>query len=187
MVALAPPANLGHKRTDSAGDSIRKRMKYLRILLLAAGLILIAGSAFSLVRNHLRAAEARAWPSAQGRIVESRVRTLHAQEVGNTGDFLPDVRYDFVVQGRSYRGDTIWLDERRSFGSANVAARELAFLEAGTAIEVKYNPANPREAVLNIEENAWPKIFVLLAGLLLAGLGWQWRKKPAAGTQLVPA
>ncbi len=171
--------------------TIRKRMKYLRILLLAAGLILIAGSAFFLVRNHLRAAEARAWPSAQGRIVESRIRTIHVQEVGNTGDFMPYVRYDYVVEGRTLHGDTIWLDERRSFGSANVAARELAFLEAGTAIEVKYNPANPGEAALTIEENAWPKIFLLMLGALLAGLGWWLRRlappPAAAGTGLVPA
>lgn len=166
-------------------------MKYLRILLLAGGLSLIAGSGFFLVKNHLRAAEARAWPTAQGRIVESQVRTIHAQEVGNAGDFLPYVRYDYAVQGRAFRGDTIWLDERRSFGSANVAARELAFLEAGTAVEVKYNPENPREAALTIEENAWPKIFMLLGGILLAGLGWWLRglapPPPAAGTGLVPA
>jgi hypothetical protein len=166
-------------------------MKYLRILLLAAGLILVAGSAGFLVRNHLRAAEARAWPSAQGRIVESRVRTIHPQEVGTSGDFMPTVRYDFVVQGRTFRGDTIWLDERRSFGSVNVAARELAFLEAGSTVEVKYNPANPREAALTIEENAWPKIFLLMLGALLAGLGWWLRRlappQAAAGTGLVPA
>jgi hypothetical protein len=162
--------------------------------MLAAGLALIAGSAFFLVRNHLRAAEARGWPIAQGRIVESRVRTIHAREVGNTGDFLPYVRYDYIVGGRPFHGDTIWLDEQRSFGSENVAARELAFLEAGTAVEVKYNPANPREAALTIEEQAWPKIFLLMLGVLLAGLGWWLRRlappappPAAAGTELAPA
>ena len=159
-------------------------MKYLRILMLAAGLILVAGSGFFLVKNHMRAAEARAWPRAQGRVVASEVRTLHATEVGNEGDFLPYVRYDYVVQGHTFHGDTIWLDERRSFGSANVAARELAFLEAGTPVEVRYNPTDPREAALNIEENAWPKIFLLMLGVLLAGLGWWLRRlpPPAAGT-----
>ena len=167
-------------------------MKYLRILLLAVGLVLVAGSAFFLVKNHLRAVEARAWPIAQGRVVESQVRTLDAQEIGNTGEFMPWVRYDYVVQGRAFHGGTIWLDDdRRSFGSANVAARELAFLEAGTAVEVRYNPANPREAALTIEEHAWPKIFLLMLGVVLAGLGWWLRRvmpPPApAGTGLVPA
>jgi hypothetical protein len=161
-------------------------MKYLRILMLAAGLILMAGSTFFLVKNHMRAAEARAWPRAQAHIVESRVRTIQAQEVGNAGDFLPHVRYDYVVNGRRFTGETIWLDERRSFGSANVAARELAFLEVGTGTEIFYNPANPAEAALNVEEGAWPKLLLFLLGALLAGLGWR-RRKPAAGTQLVPA
>ena len=166
-------------------------MKYLRILMLAAGMSLVAGSGFFLIKNHMRAAEARAWPRVQGRIVASEVRTLHAQEVGNTGDFLPYVRYDYVVQGRTFHSDTLWLDERRSFGSANVAARELAFLQAGSETEVMYNPADPREAALGVEENAWPKIFLLFVGVMLAGLGWWLRRlappKPAAGTQLAPA
>lgn len=166
-------------------------MKYLRILMLAAGLVLIGVSGFFLVKNHLRAAEARAWPIAQGRVMASQVRILHAQEVGDTGDFMPWVRYDYVVGGRTFHGDTIWLDDaRRSFGSANVAARELAFLETGTAIEVRYNPADPREAALTIEEHAWPKIFLLVLGVFLAGLGWWLRRlQPPAptGTGLVPA
>jgi hypothetical protein len=171
-------------------------MKYLRILMLVAGMALIAGSGFFLVKNHMRAAEAHGWPRAQGRILASEVRTIHAQEVGNAGDFLPYVRYDYRVNGRVFQGETIWLDERRSFGSANVAARELAFLEAGTTAEVMYNPANPREAALIVEERAWPKIFLLVLGLLLAGSGWWLRrleppKPPTAGagpgTELVPA
>jgi hypothetical protein len=166
-------------------------MKYLRILMLVAGMSLMATSGFFLIRNHMRAAEARAWPRAQARILASEVRTLHAQEVGNTGDFLPYVRYEFVVRGRTYRGDTLWLDERRSFGSANVAARELAFLQAGTETGVMYNPADPREAALGVEENAWPKILLLFVGMLLASLGWWMRRltppPPAAGTQLAPA
>ncbi|HTU10798.1 MAG TPA: DUF3592 domain-containing protein [Allosphingosinicella sp.] len=163
-------------------------MKYLRIAVLALGLVLIAGSAFFLIKNHARAAEARAWPRAHARIVASEVRILHAQEVGNEGDFLPYVRYAYTVNGRTLHGETIWLDERRSFGSANVAARELAFLETGSETEVMYNPANPSEAALNVEENAWPKIFMLLSGLLLAGFGWWWRPpaKAAAPAGMMP-
>jgi len=154
-------------------------MKYLRILLLVAGIALIGGSAFFLVKNHMRAAEAHGWPRAQARIVASEVRTLHRTEVGNEGDFMPAVRFDYVVNGRTFHGDTIWLDERRSFGSQNVAARELAFLEVGTETEVLYNPANPREAALIVEERAWPNIFLLVLGVMLAGIGWGlWRMRP---------
>lgn len=161
-------------------------MKYLRIVMLALGMILMAGSAGLLVKNHMRAAEARAWPRAKGRIAQSRVRTLHAQEVGNAGDFLPYVRYDYAVHGRAFHGETIWLDERRSFDSANVAARELAFLEAGSEVEVMYNPADPAEAALIVENHAWPKIFLFALGALLAGFGWR-RRRRQPGTQLAAA
>ena len=162
-------------------------MKYLRILLLSAGLTLVAGSSYFLVRNHMRAAEARAWPVAQGRIVESQVRTLHAQEAGNTGDFMPHVRYDYAVHGQRFRGDTLWLDERRSFGSANVAARELVFLETGTETEVLYNPQDPHEAALMIDKPTWRWFFLALLGMLFVRLGWPKRrpKATAPGQELV--
>ena len=160
-------------------------MKYLRIAVLLAGLIMLGGGGYLFARNYMRTAETRQWPRAQAHITDSRVDTLHRQEVGNEGDFMPHVRYDYVVGGRTYHGDTMWLDERRSFGSANVAARELAFLEAGTNAEVVYNPENPREAALMIDKPSWRYFFLALLGGLLGWLGWRLGKLPPR-PQLMP-
>ena len=162
-------------------------MKYLRIVMLAAGMILMAGGATFLAKNYARGAEARGWPRAQARITESRLDTIQAQQVGNTGDFLPHVRYDYVVHGRTFHGETIWLDERRSFGSANVAARELAFLETGTQVEVMYNPQDPHEAALSVDKPTWRFFLVFLLGAILTRLGWPRRRPKAPGQELVPA
>jgi hypothetical protein len=162
-------------------------MKYLRILLLAAGMILMAGGAGFLVKNYVRVAEVRSWPRVQARIVESRVETIHAQEVGNAGDFLPHVRYDYAVHGRAFHGETIYLDERRSYDSANVAARELVFLEAGTEAEVMYNPHDPQEAALIVDKPTWRYFFLFLLGALLTRFGWPKRRPKAPGQELVPA
>ena len=137
-------------------------MKYLRIAMLVLGMVMVTGGAGLFVKNYMRTAETRNWPRAQARVTESRVDTLHATEVGNAGDFMPHVRYDYVVQGRTFHGDTLWLDEHRSFGSANVAARELAFLEAGTETEVLYNPQNPAEAALMVDKPSWRYFFLAL-------------------------
>lgn len=164
-------------------------MKYLRIAVLLAGVIMIAGGGYLLTSNYLRTAETRNWPHAQARITESRVDILHRQEVGNEGDFMPHVRYEFTVSGRTFRGDTIWLDEHRSFGSANVAARELAFLETGTTVDLMYNPRDPHEAALMIDKPTWCWFFLALLGMLFVWLGWPKRrpKAPAPGQELVPA
>jgi len=164
-------------------------MKYLRIAVLMAGVIMLGAGAGLFARNYLRTAETRNWPRAQARITESRVETLHRQEVGNAGDFMPHVRYDYAVRGQNFHGDTLWLDEQRSFGSANVAARELAFLEAGTAVEVMYNPQDPREAALMIDKPTWRYFFLALLGALLTWLARPRRrpKAPAPGQDLVPA
>ena len=84
---------------------------------------------------------------------------------------MPHVRYEYAVQGRTFHGDTLWLDERRSFDSANVAARELAFLETGTEAEVIYNPQDPHEAALMVDKPTWRYFFLALLGLLFARLG----------------
>lgn len=151
-------------------------MKYLRIVMLLGGVALMAWGAVVLVRNQLRGAEVHGWPRAQGRMTLSRVDTLHASEVGNAGDFYPHVRYDYVVNGRTFHGETLYLDEHRSYGSANVAARELVFLEAGNDIEVMYNPRDPREAALIVDKPTWRYFFLFLLGALLTGLGWRLRK-----------
>lgn len=170
-------------------------MKYLRIAVLLLGMALLAGGGWLFAKNEIRSAETRNWPRAQARITESRVDTLHRQEVGNAGDFMPHVRYDYVVRGRTFHGDTLWLDEHRSFGSANVAARELAFLEAGTETEVLYNPQDPQEAAVMIDKPTWRYFFLALLGGLLVWLGWQMRKlqprpqpmrQPQPGQQPLP-
>jgi Protein of unknown function (DUF3592) len=175
------------KWATSAPPSIRgssRVFKYLRFLMLAVGLVLMAGSATLLVKTHLRAVEARGWPRAQGRIIESRVETIQPQDVGTAGDFRPHVRYDYDVHGHVFHGQTIWLDDaNRSFDSSNVAARELVFLEEGSEAEVIYNPADPHEAALVVEEHAWPKIFLFLFGALLVRLGWR-RRRQQPGTAL---
>lgn len=164
-------------------------MKYLRIAMLVLGMVMVIGGAGLFVKNYMRTAETRNWPRAQARVTDSRVETLHAQEIGNSGDFMPLVRYDYVVQGRTFHGDTLWLDERRSFGSANVAARELAFLEAGAVVEVLYNPQNPAEAALMVDKPTWRYLFLALLGAMLTWLTRP-RRRPkveAPGQELVPA
>jgi hypothetical protein len=150
-------------------------MKYLRIAMLVLGMVMVIGGGTLFAKNYLRTSEVHGWPRTQARITDSRVDTLHRQEVGNEGDFMPDVRYDYTVGGRTYHGNTMWLDEQRSFGSANVASRELAFLEEGTETEVFYNPQNPREAALLIDKPSWRYFFVALLGGLLGWMGWRLR------------
>jgi hypothetical protein len=164
-------------------------MKYLRIVMLLGGVALILWGAIVLVRNQLRGAEVHGWPRVQGRITLSRVDTLHATEVGNAGDFYPHLRYDYVVNGRTFHGETLYLDEHRSFGSANVAARELVFLETGNDVEIMYNPQNPQEAALIVDKPTWRYFFIFLFGALLTWLSWRLRKiqpRPQPMPQMQP-
>lgn len=164
------------------------RLKYLRIVMLALGMILMIGSAGFFAKNYLRTADARGWPHAQGRITESRVETVQAEAVGTAGDFRPVLRYDYRVGGHVLHGHVAWLDENRSFDSAAVAARELVSWEAGSEVEVMYNPHDPAEAALIVDKPTWRYFFLFLLGALLTRLGWPKRRpKAQPGQALVPA
>ena len=81
----------------------------------------------------------------------------------------------------------VLLIDSLGFGSANVAARELVFLEVGAEAEVLYNPQNPREAALIVDKPTWRYLFIFLFGALLAWLSWQLRKlKPRPAPQMQP-
>lgn len=155
--------------------------------MLALGMILMIGSAVFFARNHFRTADARSWPRARGRVMESRVETVQAEAVGTPGEFLPLVRYDYSAGGHMHHGHVVWLDENRTFDSAAVASRELVFLEAGSEVEVMYNPHDPAEAALIVDKPTWRYFFLFLLGALLTGLGWPKRRPKASGQELVPA
>jgi hypothetical protein len=164
------------------------RLKYLRIVMLALGMILMVGSAGIFARNHFRTTEARSWPRARGRVVESRVATVQAEAIGTPGEFFPLVRYDYSAGGHVHHGHVVWLDENRTFDSAAVASRELVSWEAGAEVEVMYNPRDPAEAALLVDKPGWRYFFLFLLGALLTRLGWPKRRPRAqSGQELVPA
>ncbi len=122
-----------------------------------------------------KGARAKKWPTVQGRIIASRVRsegyTVTGEgESGPTGMQLwePRVRYEYEVQGRVYLGSRIsfggW---RPTIGGASDVAESHP---AGTTWTVSYDPEDPANSVL---EPGTPGASVLELclglGLLIAG------------------
>jgi len=110
------------------------------------------------------------WPSAQGRIVRSGLRTVDSRtaEGARGRGNVPDVRYVFSVDGVEYRGKRIGIGEIPPDSPGVEAALEL--YRVGRTGPVYYNPDNPGEAVLERDPPASPRtMYAIAAGVMLVG------------------
>jgi hypothetical protein len=117
------------------------------VILIALPMIVLIVVAVLVKRMEVR--RAATWPSAMGRIVrsenEERRHSNEADQVTVTS--VAVVEYEFTVAGRAWRGSRVSIGE-----TANTDAT-LKRYPVGTIVEVFYDPADPRNAVL--ERDPW--------------------------------
>ena len=98
---------------------------------------------------------AATWVEGQGRITRSEVIARAHKFAGETSEIrnFPDIDYSFKVEGVTYKGSRI------SIGNDTAGANTEATLKRypkGAAVTVYYDPANPKNCVL---ERDFPKDF----------------------------
>ncbi|MFI4999421.1 MAG: DUF3592 domain-containing protein [Reyranellales bacterium] len=111
------------------------------------------------------------WPSAQGRIVRSKTRTVDIKldngspSRGNA----PDIEYVFSVDGVEHHGTRIGIGEIKPDSPEVEAALER--YQVGRTGPVYYNPDRPEEAVLERDAPASPAtMYTFAAGVMFVGL-----------------
>lgn len=115
------------------------------------------------MRREARAA--RHWRKTTGTVVTSRVeaRLQKPNDAGLAG--LPLVEYEFKIDDRSYRGWGIYAGSTSSaHGLTNVREQ----YPVGAQVIVRYNPADPRQAIMECE---LPQGEILAGCLLLLAIG----------------
>ena len=145
-----------------------------------AAIIAAAGAAglFFFGRSVWRAWRAGRWPHAEGTVTRSWTETV-TREV-NPGDSSGPtttrinvrVNYRYVVGGTAHSGDRVtFFPSTMSHGFAQLAREHCDRYSAGTALDVRYDPRNPSDAVI---ETRIPRPSCLAVGLaavfLMAGL-----------------
>lgn len=115
------------------------------------------------------------WPVAQGRILASRVHssvsTGPPDEHGRsetTITHLVDVTYEYTVAGAAYRGDRYARDGSNYFADAASAQRLVASLPPGAPVEVRYDPADPSQAVLTPGDLSGAQVPLAIGVVMLA-------------------
>jgi hypothetical protein len=106
-----------------------------------------------------------------GKLLQVKVRV---DSTGSAEDFYPDVLYEYFVQGASIWGWRLSYEEKPA--SKSYWENRLSGYSVGTAVRVFYNPALPKDSILekrheNLFRN-WMKMLLgigfLLVGLVLA-------------------
>lgn len=116
-----------------------------------------------------QAAASATWPATDGTITHSE---LNREEQGGKEKtlFSMDVRYDYVLDGRTLEGTRVW------FGDGYSTSDETAFREAvnrypaGKDVRVHYDPAEPGVSVLEPGPTWSASIWYLVGiGLMVFG------------------
>ncbi len=125
----------------------------------------------AIANKMLEVRRAAGWSTAVGRIVRSGTTAEHHRFAGEatTVKTMPDVEYEFSVGGHKIRGNRIGIGE--DSGGANTEAT-LRHYTVGAAVTVYYDPANPKNCVL---ERGVPegigKAMAILAGVVVVFAG----------------
>ena len=132
-------------------------------ILVGAGLIVLA------VVQQRKANATKAWPTAPGVILSSRLEShySHDSDGGSSITYSPEVEYSYTVDGQMH------IARQLAVGKANydhfVASRKLTPYPQGAQVTVHYDPADPNNAVL--ETKAAGGVVLLTIGFIFAGVG----------------
>src|SRR5688500_614732 len=119
---------------------------------LAAIIFAVASTVFFVLSTRARrlVSATRDWATGSATIVEAKVDAQRGMTSGggSATTFYPVVRYDYEVDGRIYRGTQRVLGDEVSKGVRSWAERDIAAYQPGMRVPVYYDPADPRQAVL---------------------------------------
>jgi hypothetical protein len=119
-----------------------------------------------------QAQRAGSWPTARGRILESRIDVDESEdeEGGTTRWFTPRVRYGYEAGGQVNEGDRIRFGAMRTADGSKAEAWAAPY-PAGAEVEIRYNPLDPADAVLETGKPAGTHLMMSLVGLVFIALG----------------
>lgn len=143
--------------------------KPIGLAALAVGAVIVLAA----LRVSRLARESRAYTRATGRILVSRVDELPGAAEEGGLRFQPVVRYAFEARGRTWESDRISFDDPP--GSVTQDGREARQLveryPANGAVDVWFDPADPRRSVLVRGAASAPVILAAITGLALVAVG----------------
>jgi hypothetical protein len=139
----------------------------------ALGLAMIAVAVGTVIYQGLRlwrVAASQRWPSVPGLIVRSRACVKRQHHSPSGGVRSSDIRYRYRVDDVAYESDVVCLGGQWDTSFGGPAERRLLRYPEGEAVEVYFDPANPRRACLERKTEAAMFPILIAAAFALLGL-----------------
>lgn len=147
---------------------IRRAMpRFFALGLLAIGVTMLAVA----LRQSARARETRGWTRTEGRVVESRIERVVDESEENLDRTRFAIRYSYAARGRTYESPQVWIGSSDASSSGD-PRRWVERFPAGAVVPVWFDPRDPSQAVLVREIPGRQVRVVLLAGAVLAAVGF---------------
>jgi hypothetical protein len=144
----------------------------LKSLLLGLGMLVFGGAlAFGGGRSLYRAWSSERWPVAQAKVISSSVDKLRTRR---SVSFMPRVKYEYSVDGKSYTADTLAFGAGISAGALEDANDYVHHYPVGASVQIHYSPDEAAVACLDCGKVGIPDYIVAAGGaglLVLAILG----------------
>jgi hypothetical protein len=135
----------------------------------------IAIQAALIIYHLVTAAVVRLRPTVGGTLTEMDVEVRGG---GRNLAYVPRVTFRYLVAGVSYTSTRFWWIEK-VYDNEEEARKQVRRLALGDSIVVRYNPAEPRDAVVRVQSArvvsaliAWP-IQILMLEAMIRGQAWQ--------------
>lgn len=120
------------------------------------------------------------WPSASGQVVSAKIVALERETPeGVVRSFTPVVHYIYTVGESAYESQqrNAYPDETATFAEPERAQAVVDKYRPGASVRVFYNPANPKQAVLEAPKPAAHNAVIfygvtnMVAGAIIIALG----------------
>lgn len=116
------------------------------------------------------------WPVTRGKIVRSRVRDL-GMGFNIAGKYFPDIRYEYTVDGVKYQARR-WTYNMSGFKRRSGAEQVASRYPEGAEVGVRYDPGNPKSAILeagagraDVKYGGFIGMLMLVAGIVVLAIG----------------
>ena len=154
---------------------------------LAVGLVIAGGPSIYYVWAWLDAAEGRAWPTVEARIISLDVEQRTSRSSGSSGSrssvtYYPKISYAYRIGNRELRGDRVWLTGAQFYNDGDDAEAFVQEYRVGQTVPLSVDPANPGHTALLIENPPWQILPFIAVGLLWIWLSVYFRRFGPGGT-----
>jgi hypothetical protein len=150
---------------------------WLAIALVAFGAAIVATG----LQQSRRARSVRSWTRMPGKVLEARIEEQSGPREQDFPRWRFAIRYGYEARGQSRVSDQIWIGSRaRSFSQdRDEEQRWVDRFPAGADVTVWVDPADARQAVLVPEIPRGQVGALVVAGMVLAGIGLWLLARPA--------